>query len=236
MIWGSCPMAGRSFFGPRSTFRHADDPTISRTVFQSRRNGVFATHSRPLFQQFTQSRRVAHSIALAVVVEISKYLALHGGPLPDALCPPTETVLGIGAAIQVVWIRSMQTHVDKRCSSPQDAGKLRSAHHAVGSAVSLQEIEYFLPMPARVAELQGNPQSCRCSLKEVFQAGVVVHHVGWELHEQDTTFGSKMTQATPYALQPILRRVKALAVGQATGCFYRHQEIIGNSTKPNGNS
>jgi len=40
-------MAAMSSFGAMSTFRHADDPAISRTVFQSRCNGVFSNHKPP---------------------------------------------------------------------------------------------------------------------------------------------------------------------------------------------
>ena len=102
-----------------------------------------------------ESIGVADGVAFAVVVEVGEDVLAHPLPFPDAVRPPAQVVVGVGAAVEIFGVRPMQAHIDERGRRPQDARQICAAHHAVAGAVLFQQGEDFFPVPGRMAQLHG---------------------------------------------------------------------------------
>ena len=87
-----------------------------------------------LAQQSAQGPRVADRVTAAVVVEVGQDLGALALPLPDAVRPPGQAVVGIGARVEPVIVGAVQADVGERRGHPQDAGQPGAAHDAVGRA------------------------------------------------------------------------------------------------------
>src|ERR1700678_1576715 len=86
---------------------------------------------RLLAEHGPQGPGVADGVGGAIVVEVREYLGALALPLSDAIRPPGQAVVAVGAAVELAVVRAVQPDVGERRGHPQDARKLGAAHHAV---------------------------------------------------------------------------------------------------------
>src|ERR1700689_804174 len=91
---------------------------------------------RLLAEHGPQRPGVADGVGVAIVVEVREYLGPLALPLTDAIRPPGQAVVAIGAGVELAVVRAVQPDVSERRGHPQDARKLGAAHYAIRRAVS----------------------------------------------------------------------------------------------------
>ena len=138
--------------------------------------------------------------------------------------PPRQIGGRIRPTVEMLGIRPVQPHVGEAGSDPQDAGQPRSAHHAVGGAVSLQERENVFMEPGFVAELHRRAQPAGQLIEEPGQPVVIAGLLGRQLNQEDAAPVRQFVQPGGDAFDPGFRAVEAFRMGESTGRLHRHQE------------
>ena len=207
--WSTPPSGPRCWPRPSRTARVAQAPTNSR-----RRSGV------------------ADGVAVPVVVEVGVDVAAVGRPLPDAVGPPAQVGVGVGAGVEVPGVRAVQPDVDERRGGPQHARQAGAAHHAVRRPVALQQREDRLVVPAGMAELHGHPHPVRQPGEQVVEPGVVALVLRVQLDQQHRPPVAELVPRRGQPRQPRLGRVEPLGVGEPARRLHRQLEPLGQPAPP----
>src|SRR5688572_18718795 len=91
-----------------------------------------------LTYELLEPHGIANRVPVAIVVEVDENIASHTLPLLNPIRPPAQIAVRVRPAVQVVPVWTVEPDVDEVPCRPEDAGKMRTAHHAVSRAVLLE--------------------------------------------------------------------------------------------------
>jgi hypothetical protein len=204
-------------------------PGFSTPASRTLNGGPWAGLGR---SKFVQPACVVHRVPVAVIVEIGVHIPPGCPPFRDPCRPPAQIGIGVGARIEPVPVRAVQPDLHEWRRRPQHARQRRAADHAVADAVSLQEREHRVGMPAVMAKFDRDPHPGGYAAEEVLQARVVAGQAGRKLDEKHPAARTEIVPTAADPFHPALRPVQLRTVGQSARCLHRHAEAVWQTLSP----
>jgi|GEM_PF-3026281 len=97
---------------------------------------IFAYQKVPFSTKVFSERSIANCISSSVVVEVGEHTSPLTFPLVDAIGPPMQIIIRVGATVEIVGVGAVEAHIDS--GSPLRGGYTGGAPHEE-SAVNRRE-------------------------------------------------------------------------------------------------
>src|SRR5437868_5184856 len=153
-------------------------------------------------QEPLQRVSVPHGSTGPVVIEVGVDFPLLGGALTQPISPPTQVVVGVGAAVEMVRVGAVEADVDEGSCDAKDARQVGAAHDTVGHTVPFQEVEDDFLVPARVAEFHGDLPPRGSVTQKILQPGKIAGKLWRKLYQHDAELVPEIMETAVHPFHP----------------------------------
>jgi hypothetical protein len=74
---------------------------------------IFAYQKVPFSTKVFSERSIANCISSSVVVEVGEHTSPLTFPLVDAIDPPMQIIIRVGATVEIVGVGAVEAHIDE---------------------------------------------------------------------------------------------------------------------------